>query len=272
MELKEFLFLIKRKHQTIIVMMLIAVLAVAGLSLLFPLRYEAQSRVLITQESGSADAYTVSRSNEYLGNLFAQVVLSSSFFDLTMNSPYNVDQNYFQGNYAKKMKAWRQAVKTRTLSDTGIIEISIYHTSPYQAQQIALAVNEAITSKNTNYQANGDKVKINVIDQPLISNYPVKPNILQNTLLAAIFSFIFALFYIYILPEDRYSWHLFKSKKYQRRQQIQEAAANAVWSQLPQVPLNNDYHPNSTPSKSNSANNQFEANVQPRGSMNNILK
>jgi len=267
MDLKEFLFLIKRKSQTIILMILTAVILTAGVSLLFPLRYEASSRLLITQETGMADAYTVSRSNEYLGNLFAQVARSASFFDLVSNSQYNIEQSYFQGTYAQKMKTWRNTVQTRTLSDSGIIEVKVYHTSPYQAQQIALAVNDVMINKNTNYQGNGDKVKINIIDQPLVSSYPVKPNILQNTLLAIVFSTIFALFYIYILPERRYDWRLFGSKKQQRRHYNKEAATNAVWQYLPyenQNPSSNAETPNpeSIPNE----------NLAPQGNINNILR
>lgn len=223
MDLKEFLILIKHKRQTIILMILSAIVLVVSISLLLPLRYEAKSRLLITQDTGTADAYTVSRSNEYLGNLFAQVSLSSSFFDLAMESPYQVDQNYFQGNYEQKIKTWRKTVQTRTLSDSGIMEISVYHTNPYQAQQLALAINDVLINKNINFQGNGDKVKINVIDRPLVSSYPVKPNLPQNVALAASFSFILSLFYIYIFPEERYSWRLFGTKKKHRSQKIELA-------------------------------------------------
>lgn len=255
MDLKEFLFLIKHKLQTIILIMLTAIILVAGVSLLFPLRYEAQSRLLITQDTGVADAYTVSRSNEYLGNLFSQVARSSSFFDLAMNSQYNIDQNYFKGNYEQKMKMWRNTVQTQTLSDSGIIEINVYHTDPYQAQQVALAVNDILMNKNTNYQGNGDKVKINIIDQPLVSSYPVKPNLIQNTALAAILSFVFALFYIYILPEDHYSWRLFGSKKNHQRKHSRETHNN--------------------PNINHQINHQVETileNRVPQGNIHNILR
>jgi capsular polysaccharide biosynthesis protein len=267
MDLKEFLLLIKRKRQTIALILASAVIITAAVSLLFPLRYEASSRLLITQESGEADAYMISRSNEYLGNLFAQVIHSSSFFDLSMDSQYNVEQSYFSGNYAQKMKIWRDTVQSRTLSDSGIVEISVYHSSPYQAQQLALAVNDVMINKNSNYQSNGDKVKINIIDQPLVSTYPVKPNLLQNSALAAVFSLIFALFYIYIFPEDRYDWLLFGKKKHQRREQKKELATNAVWQSLPVA--------EQIQSASEAVNTPAVAQslpMSPQGNINNILR
>ncbi len=284
MELKEFLLLIKHKFQTIVLIMVAATILVAGVSLLFPLRYAAESRLLITQDTGVADAYTVSRSNEYLGNLFAQVARSSSFFDLVMSSQYNVDQSYFQGNYEQKIKTWRETVQTQTLSDSGIIEISVYHTNPYQAQQIALAVNDVLINKNFNYQGNGDKVKINVIDQPLVSSYPVKPNIIQNIALALVFGFIFSLFYIYILPEDQYSWRLFGSRKHRIRQQRKEIVITPAIQNIPYrnmsqgeiarstIPTNQMPRPTAPVNLSWVPMNQQPENKPLQGNINNILR
>jgi len=269
MDLKEFLILIQKKRQTISLIVILSILFVAGSSLLFPLRYESKSRLLISQETVETDAYALSRSNEYLGNLFAEVTNSSSFYELAMETPYNIDKNYFSGNYAKQIKQWRNTVKTKTIADSGIVEIRVYHTSPYQAQQISLAVNEVLMNNNSSYQGNGDKIKVNVIDQPLISNYPVKPNLLQNTLLAFMFSSIFSLFYIYIYPEERYDIKLFGSNKSKMRQQKKEQAVNAVWFNLP---INNSRaEENKTPEPIMAR--QFNQTQEiPRGNINNILK
>ncbi|MDD2680874.1 MAG: hypothetical protein PHE20_02085 [Patescibacteria group bacterium] len=256
MDLKEFLFLIKHKRQSILIIVLTALIITLIVSLLFPLRYEAKSRLLITQDTGQTDAYTVSRSNEYLGNLFTQVASSGSFFDLSLSSPYNIDESYFAGTYAQQIKKWQGTVKTKTIADSGIIEISIYHPVPYQAQQIALAVNDVMINKKNNYQGNGDKVRISVIDQPLISTYPVKPNLIQNAALAFLFGFIFSLFFIYIFPEDRYDIHLFNNKKKKHKKNKKEEATNTVWDKLPS---STHQHANDT-------------HLSPNGNIKNILR
>lgn len=213
MEFFDFVNLLKRKKGTIFSLVILAVLISLGLSLLSPLKYGAKSRLLVVQNSSASDPYTVSKSNEYLGNLFAEVAYSGSFYNLVLESPYNIDRNYFSGDYNKQIKAWKKTVQTKTLSDTGIIEINIYHPNPYQAQQIALAVNDILINKNSNYQGAGQAIKVNIIDQPLISNYPVKPNIVQNILIALMASILLSLFYIYIFPEERYNIRLWSRRK-----------------------------------------------------------
>jgi capsular polysaccharide biosynthesis protein len=267
MEFLNFVGLIKKKKGTIFTIVFVVLILTLGISLLLPLKYEAKSRLLVVQNTAGTDPYTVSKSNEYLGNLFAQVVYSESFYNLALSSQYNIDKNYFSGDYNQQMKIWSQTIETKTLADTGIIEVSIYHPNPNQAEQIALAVNDVLMNKNGNYQGNGAGIKINVIDQPLISTYPVQPNILQNLIIALAGSLLFSLFYIYLFPDDRYSMKLWPSRRLKK-------SKNTAHS------IKIDYYPvnaQDVPSDPENPNNYQEVNNQsaefsPRGNMNNILK
>ena len=213
MEFFDFIKLLKRKKGTIFSLVFIIIILSIGFSLLSPLKYGAKSRLLVVQNTGGVDPYTVSKSNEYLGNLFSQVAYSGSFYNLVISSPFDIDKNYFSGDYNKQMKTWGKTIATKTIADTGIIEINIYHQNPYQAQQIALAVNDILINKNSNYQGGGESIKVNIIDQPLISNYPIKPDLLQNFAIALIAGLLFSLFYIYIFPEECYNVRLLPRRR-----------------------------------------------------------
>lgn len=213
MEFSDFIKLIGKKSGTIATIIFIVVVLVAGLSFIKPLKYGATSRLLVMQNAGNAEAYALSKSNEYLGNLFAQVVYSGSFYNSVLSSQYNIDKNYFSGSYSDQLKAWKKMVAAKTLSDTGIIEINVYHQNPYQAQQISLAINDVMINKNNEYQGNGQIVKVRVIDQTLVSNYPVKPSLPQNMSLALAGGLLFSLIYIYLCPEDRYDIKLWSRRR-----------------------------------------------------------
>ncbi len=223
MEFGNFIRLLGRKRGTIFTIIFVIIVLTVGVSLIGPLKYGATSRLLVVQNTTGSDPYTVSKSNEYLGNLFAQVAYSGSFYNLVLASPYDIDKNYFSGDYNGQMKIWEKTIRTKTLSDTGIIEINIYHPNPYQARQIALAVNDIMINKNSNYQGNGSGIKINVIDQPLVSNYPVRPNLPQNLVIALVASLILSLFYIYLFPEDRYDLRLWPKRKMKKIKNIGHA-------------------------------------------------
>ncbi|MFA5155222.1 MAG: hypothetical protein WC453_02205 [Patescibacteria group bacterium] len=257
MELTEFGKLLKRKRGTIFTLIFIILILTLGISLLFPLKYSAQSRLLVIQNTTGNDPYTISKSNEYLGNLFAQVAYSGSFYNLVMGSTYDIDKNYFSGTYNDQLKAWRKTVSTKTLSDTGIIEINIYHSSPYQAQQLALAVVDVLVNNNGNYQGNGQAIKVNVIDQPLVSTYPVKPNLPQNLLLALAGSLLLSLFYIYLFPEERYNLKLWPQRKAKRTRNVGHTVT------LDYYPLN---EANDNPA------NAGEPGFRPQGNINNVFR
>ncbi len=222
MEFNQFSQLVNRKKQTIVSIMLISLVLVLVASILSPIKYGAQSRILVMQEGVTSDAYTLSRTNEYLGNLFSQIIYSSSFFDLVMdNDNYQIDNNYFSGQQTERIKKWRNSINTRTYSDSGIIEINVYHQQPQQAQQIALSINSTLTSYSHKYSGN-ENIKINVIDQPLVSERPVKPNIPYIIAITILGSFILALIFIYIFPEEKYDIRLFTAKAKKSKKNIDQ--------------------------------------------------
>jgi capsular polysaccharide biosynthesis protein len=217
MEFIDFKKLIKRKRGTIASLSFLLIVLVMGVSLLNPLKYSAKSRLLVVQNAVGADPYSVSRSNEYLGNLFSQVAYSGSFFNLVLNSQYNIDKTYFGGSYGEQLKLWQKTISTKTQSDTGIIEINVYHPNPDQARLISLAVNDILINQNANYQGGGQGVKVSILDQPLVSDYPNQPNLLYNFAFALALGLVLSLMFIYLYPESHYDVRLWPKKRSKRK-------------------------------------------------------
>ncbi len=272
MEFLDFAKLLRRKKSTILTIVFLALILTLGISLVNPLKYGAESRLLVIQNTAGTDPYTVSKSNEYLGNLFSQVVYSSSFFEFVVNSNYNVDKNYFSGSYSQQLKLWQNTIQAKTLSDTGIIEIAVYHPDPYQAQQIALAANDVLINKNFNYQGNGDAIKVNIIDQPLISAYPVKPNLPQNLAVALAGSLLLSLFYIYLFPEEHYNLRLWPKKKrktFRPEDRIRQDRPADYYPPRNQANSYPEYQPNNHDHQNN---DQDRNGFRPQGNINNVLR
>lgn len=215
MEFNDFLSLLKKKRQTILTIVLVFLMLTLVLSLAQTMKYTVKSRLLVIQNAGTSDAYVLSKSNEYLGTLFAEIVYSSSFYDQVLSSNYNISQSYFTGSYSQQIKKWQSTVKTKTQGNTGIIEIYVYHPQVSEAKKIALAVNDILMNKNQAYQG-GEGVRINIIDQPIASTFPNKPNLFNNLAIAFFGSLLVSLFYIYIFPEDKYSFSIASGKRKRR--------------------------------------------------------
>jgi len=205
MELKEFMLLVAKKKMTIFFIVIIFVILALILTVIQPFKYGSSSQVLVIQNSASPDPYLASKSTEYLSNILAKVVYSNSFFENVLSSGYFVDKNYFGKTVKDQMKAWSKTVSAKAINDSGIISLSVYHTDRAQAESIARAVIYTLQTKHGLYRGSGSNVSVKIIDEPITSNYPVKPNLIFNFSLALALGLIFAGMYIYLFPEEKYN-------------------------------------------------------------------
>jgi capsular polysaccharide biosynthesis protein len=262
MEIETLIKDIKKRRAVVASIILATFVVMAIATFIQPLKYSVKSRLLISQNLTGSDPYTVSKSNQYLSNLFSQVVYSSSFFNLVSDAGFNIESSYFGYDYKKQMKTWKKTIEARSVGDTGILELYIYHPNTYQAQQISLAVNQVLMSQSSNYQKGGDKVFISVIDQPLTSTYPVKPDIILNAIFALLLGVGAAVLYVYLFPVSNKG----VVKKVDRKMESHETfIKDHIPRNLPSIEENDenkeeDYH---------YLDNKTET---PRGNINNILR
>lgn len=207
MEINTFFNIVKNRRKAVILVIIIFVVAALAVTFSQPLKYQATSRLLIIQENANPDPYAISKSNQYLGSLLSETVYSGSFFDLLASSGSNINWGYFNGTYKQQIKRWKETVSARSVNDTGIIEVNIYHPDQEQARQISLNVDNLLMTQNGLYQSSNTKLKLKVIDQPIVSSYPVKPNIILNLGASLILGCLFGLLYVYYFPVSRRRRH-----------------------------------------------------------------
>ncbi len=177
------------RHHSIILMRgwaVIAAFALIGLvvslvvSLIQPLRYSSTVRLLILQENASSlDAYTASRSTERLAENLATIVYTTSFFEEVMSAGFDIDQSVFPTREDKKRKAWGKMIDASVSRGNGLLTVSVYHTNVAQAEQIVNAAAYILSQKADEYLSGSD-VAVRVVDSPLNSRWPAKPNIPAN--------------------------------------------------------------------------------------------
>lgn len=208
MEIKEFLNLIGSKKQTIAIVIIIFVLIAVAFTFVQPLRYSSISKVLVIQSSAEGvDPYQISKSNEYIASLLTQVISTNSFYIEVINAGFNIDKSYFPETTDKQAKLWEKTAKASS-NASGIITIKTYHNNRVQVSQINQAINYILKSRHELYHGFGDLVEIKIIEQPVTSDRPIKPNVFINISVALAFGFLTSLTYIYLFPQNRYNLHL----------------------------------------------------------------
>lgn len=152
------------------------------ISFVQPLRYASTARLLILQNIGTqVDAYTASRSEERIAENLSTIIFTSTFFDQVMDSGFDIDEDAFPTDDVQSRRAWRKTVSASVSRGSGLLSISAYHQDIEQAEQIVRAVAFVLTNRVGEFTSGGN-VQVRLIDAPLNSRWPVKPNVLANIL------------------------------------------------------------------------------------------
>lgn len=207
MELYEMAQFLKRKWQTVVLFMLVFSTLAFVFSVMQTQKYRSEQRFLVVSTyAEDVDPYAATRSTEYLTNLLSEVMYSQNFLNQVMDSGFALDTSIFPEDAKKRKKAWTKSLRTRVLGDTGILEVSVYHSDQFVTEQLALAIGSVLQTEHAQYHSRGEQTSISVIDQPITSLRPVQPNILLNTSAGFILGILAGLAFIYLFPQREFQF------------------------------------------------------------------
>lgn len=176
--------LLKKRAKVIGIAGLLVGLIALLVSLLMPLEYRADAQVLIISQSRyGVDPYTVVRSAERVGENIAQVMETDDFYQKVVSqSSFGLDTRRFENVPERtKRKRWIKAIDGSVVFGTGVMNVSAYHKDKNQARAFATAASRALVEKGWEYI--GGDVTIKIVNNAVASKWPVRPNLLLNTLL-----------------------------------------------------------------------------------------
>lgn len=153
-------------------------------TLLFPLEYRADAQVLIISKTRyGVDPYTVVKSAERVGENIAAVMRTDDFFNKVWeDADYKPDKTPFTSVPDRvKRKRWAKAIEPSVIYGTGVLTISGYGSTDRQAVAIAGAAANAIVAHGWEYV--GGDVTLKVVNTPVATRFPVRPNAMMNGLL-----------------------------------------------------------------------------------------
>lgn len=191
-----YLTIIKERWLLLLASTLVCGAAAVGLSFLPTQYYQSEVQLLIVQQQPNVDSYTAQRAAEKIGKSLTSVIDTLNFQERVVITGY-ITSDQFSQNSGERKREWETLVDANVLPETGIIQIFGYGTQAGEAEDVALGVAQVLTSNSADYHGAGDTVSISVIDGPITSTRPVKPNIPLNGIAGAVLGFM-AVFGYYI--------------------------------------------------------------------------
>lgn len=196
-----FLDLIKNNRKIIALITSSILLVCLVFTIFQPFLYSSSVSLLVIQRSSiSMDAYSALRSSERIGDSLSQIVYTSTFFDQVMDSGYPIDTSVFSEKENKKREQWAEMVDTQVNRGTGLLKVSVYHEDKNQALMISKAVSYVLIAYGMDYVGASD-AELRMVDSPLLSNWPVKPNVFLNIFSGLALGFLTSVVYVVLLDK-----------------------------------------------------------------------
>lgn len=170
-------------YKLIFVWAVLGAVALDGVALFFPRHYSATSQVLvITRDRTGVDPYTLAKSAELIGQNLAGVMLTSDFYTKVMNQAGTTfNKSVWSGlNDRTQRRTWQDNVKPAMAYSSNLLKITAYATTQDEAAKFTSALTDTLTSHGWEYI--GGDVILKVVDAPLVSRFPARPNFFLTTL------------------------------------------------------------------------------------------
>lgn len=171
---------------------LVLLLLVLSWVKIMPLEYRADAQVLIISQSRyGVDPYTAAKSAERVGENLVQVIGTSDFFQkvIAQNTALDVTRFVKLSERAKR-QLWQKTLTANVVYGTGMLNISAFSKDSEQAKAWSLAAAQALSSKGWEYV--GGDVVMKMVNDPIVTRFPVRPNLFLNGILGFVVGVLFA--------------------------------------------------------------------------------
>ncbi|EKE21931.1 MAG: hypothetical protein ACD_7C00089G0004 [uncultured bacterium] len=171
LETRDFLRLIKNKMGIIILFGLIVSLISFYAFIFTQKRYETTTDYLIVQDQmGTQDFYSLSKSAEYLGGVLSEAVYSSVFINELKNTN-KISPAYFPLDERESQKKWKKAVEIEKSPNLGIMKVRVYDNNREVAIGISQGISEIMVTKNYLFRGKVN-LDVRVLSGPVTEKNP----------------------------------------------------------------------------------------------------
>jgi capsular polysaccharide biosynthesis protein len=186
------------KHSRLIFLCGLSFALIAFLvSLILPKYWSAESQVLLISKGyGGVDPYTQAKAAEQIGGNLAQVIGTSDFYNKVIESQtMSFDrERWAVMSERNRRKNWTRDVQAEVVYGTGLLRLTVYSQSKDDTIALSKAVTDTLASRGWEYV--GGDVGMKVVNNPLLSRLPARPNFIVNTILGFVLGVLLSAWWV----------------------------------------------------------------------------
>lgn len=177
-----YLSIFRQGKRTLIIFAILGLLIGFVFSITKPLQYRSQASVLVIPDPRvNQDGYQATKSAEKYALTLSSVMPTMSFYNkvIAQNPAIAV---LFSKDQNKQRKEWQRDIQVQAVPETGILRLAVYNHEKENAQEILTSVVSVLEKEGPAYLGGNSAVMIYMIDSPLATSIPVRPNYPLNML------------------------------------------------------------------------------------------
>ena len=132
--------------------------------------------LIVQNQTGSQDAYTLSKSAEYMGKVLSESIYSELFINEAIKTG-KMDSNILPSNKKEKIKDWGQMINVNRNSELGVVSVQIFNNDQKKALGVADAIAQVLTEKNNLFRGDGQNIEVKILSGPVWETNPSIANI-----------------------------------------------------------------------------------------------
>ena len=156
--------------------------------------------LIIQNQTGNQDFYTVAKSSEYVGKILSEAVYSDLFVDEVINSGF-VSKEFLPFNKKDRMTDWSKRVKVGGNFPVGMISVVAFDNDRQQAASIADAMASVLSTKNNLFRGSDQNIEVRVISGPTVEKNPGTANLILVIVGGFLIGVLLAMLWIYYRPQ-----------------------------------------------------------------------
>ncbi|PIR73684.1 MAG: hypothetical protein COU40_01310 [Candidatus Moranbacteria bacterium CG10_big_fil_rev_8_21_14_0_10_35_21] len=146
--------------------------------------------LIVQNQTGNQDFYTLSKSSEYIGKTFGEVIYSELFINEVMKSS-SLEANFLPIKKRERLKEWEKTIKINSNHQVAMFEINVFNHNQADGVAIANGITDVLITKNYLFRGNRQDIDIRVLSGPIAETNPSITEIVAVILASFLFGMIF---------------------------------------------------------------------------------
>src|SRR3989338_3281352 len=170
-----------------------------------PLYKSSVSLLVVQKQSQDIDARAAVKSAEQMADILSRIIYSENFRSAVLAT--GDVQLRLSAEPWKQKREWEEMVKTKNITDTGILVVEVYQPTSNRATNLATAIEKVLNQNADDYLGvTTESVFLRQLNPAApTSRRPVSPNLFLNAIAAAVFGLMAALILLILFPNTRWS-------------------------------------------------------------------